>query len=83
MFNDESIHTQPTQKNDSDNDNAQMMKEKNKIGKVNSLTLDLFENFDNSLWPISLEMALQIQEVSKDRLFSYTNAQAYSTPYLY
>jgi hypothetical protein len=51
--------------------------------QVNSLSLDLFENFDTSLWHISLEMALQIREVSKDRLFSYTNAQAYSTPYLY
>jgi hypothetical protein len=49
--------------------------------QVNSLSLDLFENFDTYLWPISLEMALQIREVSQDKLFSYTYAQAYSTPF--
>jgi hypothetical protein len=36
-------NTQPTQKNGSDNDNAQMMKAKKKFDKVNSLSLDFLK----------------------------------------
>jgi hypothetical protein len=36
-------NTQPTQKNDSDNDNAQMMKAKFFFDKVNSLSLDFLK----------------------------------------